>query len=121
MNDNAFAFDWHLDPIVTVVLLSMFGGLVNWMRQKGPKKFGKAVIVLATAAFTGLMAYYVTNALGVSPEYQCVIAGIAGYEGGSLLDEGADMLKKHFTAMKDKNLPGKKNDTGKDDTSTDSL
>ena len=73
--------------IITVLGMSTFGGLVSWLREKGPRKFSKLVIVLCTAAFAGLLAYYTTHAVGLNDKYQCAVSCIAGYGGGTLLDE----------------------------------
>ena len=73
--------------LLTVLGISTFGGLVSWLREKAPRKFSKLMIVLCTAAFAGLLAYYITHAIGLNEQYQCAMSGIAGYGGGTLLDE----------------------------------
>lgn len=50
--------------LLVAVGIATFGGLVNWLRQKGPRKLSRLVVVLCTAAFAGLVAYYATSALG---------------------------------------------------------
>ena len=81
------------ETLVTVVLMAMFGGLVNWLRQKGPRKFSRLIVIVCTAAFAGLIAYYVTSAMGFNSQYQCAFSGVAGYGGGTLLDEAVKRLK----------------------------
>ena len=80
--------------ILTVIGMSTFGGLVSWLREKGPRKFSKLMIVLCTAAFAGLLAYYITHAVGLNEQYQCAMSGIAGYGGGTLLDEVIEKVKE---------------------------
>lgn len=80
--------------LLTVLGMSAFGGLVSWLREKGPKKFSKLVIILCTAAFAGLLAYYITHAIGLNDKYQCAVSGIAGYGGGTLLDEVIEKAKE---------------------------
>ena len=80
--------------ILTVIGMSTFGGLVSWLREKGPRKFSKLVIILCTAAFAGLLAYYNTSAIGLNDQYQCAVSGIAGYGGGTLLDEVIEKAKE---------------------------
>ena len=80
--------------ILTVIGMSTFGGLVSWLREKGPRKFSKLVIILCTAAFAGLLAYYITHAIGLNEQYQCAMSGIAGYGGGTLLDEVIEKVKE---------------------------
>ena len=80
--------------IITVLGISTFGGLVSWLREKGPRKFSKLMIVLCTAAFAGLLAYYITHAIGLNEQYQCAMSGIAGYGGGTLLDEVIEKVKE---------------------------
>lgn len=86
----------------TVVGMAIFGGIVSWLRQKGPRKFSRLVVVLCTAGFAGLVAYYLTNAVGLNDQYQCAISGIAGYGGGTLLDECVDNLRE-FLHSKNRN------------------
>ena len=81
-------------PLLTVLGMSTFGGLVSWLRQKGPRKFSKLIVILCTAAFAGLLAYYITSAIGLNDQYQCAVSGIAGYGGGTLLDEVIEKAKE---------------------------
>ena len=78
----------------TVVGMAVFGGLVSWLRQKGPHKFSRLIVVLCTAGFAGLVAYYLTDSAGFNEQFQCAISGIAGYGGGTLLDECVDKVKE---------------------------
>lgn len=71
------------ETFITVVFMATFGGFINWLRQKGPKNFGRLFIITATAAFAGLLAFYITSAM----------SGIAGYGGGSLLDDAVKKIK----------------------------
>lgn len=81
------------ETLIAVVSMATFGGLVNWLRQKGPRNFSRLIVVLCTAAFAGLVAYYATSALGFNSQYQCAFSGMAGYGGGTLLDEGVKRMK----------------------------
>ncbi len=81
------------ETLLAVVSMAMFGGLVNWLRQKGPRKFSRLIVIVCTAAFAGLIAYYVTSAMGFNSQYQCAFSGVAGYGGGTLLDEAVKRLK----------------------------
>ncbi len=79
--------------LLTAMGIATFGGLVSWLRQEGQRSFSRLIVVLCTAAFAGLLAYYLTNAMEVSEQYQCAISGIAGYGGGTLLDEAVNKIK----------------------------
>ncbi len=81
------------ETLLAVVSMAMFGGLVNWLRQKGPRKFSRLIVIVCTAAFAGLIAYYVTSAMGFNSQYQCAFSGVAGYGGGTLLDEAVKRMK----------------------------
>ena len=81
------------ETLFVAVGIAMFGGVVNWLRQKGPRKLSRLIVVVSTAAFAGLIAYYATSAMGFSSQYQCAFSGIAGYGGGTLLDEAVNRLK----------------------------
>ena len=82
------------ETLLTVVLMATFGGLVSWLRQKGPHKWSRLIVVLCTAGFAGLLAYYITSAIGLNAQYQCAMSGIAGYGGGTLLDEVVCRVKE---------------------------
>lgn len=81
------------ETLLAAVGIATFGGLVNWLRQKGPRNFSRLVVILCTAAFAGLVAYYATSALGLNSQYQCAVSGVAGYGGGTLLDEAVNRIK----------------------------
>ena len=87
INETIHEMEDETITLLTVLGMSTFGGLVSWLREKAPRKFSKLMIVLCTAAFAGLLAYYITHAIGLNEQYQCAMSGIAGYGGGTLLDE----------------------------------
>ena len=82
------------DVLLSVICMATLGGLVSWLRQKGPRKWSRLIVILCTAGFAGLLAYYITSALGLNAQYQCAMSGIAGYGGGTLLDDCVKKLKQ---------------------------
>ena len=91
--------------IFAVLSIATFGGLVNFLRttKKENFKLSRLVIILSTAAFSGLMVFYITAGLGLSSEYQCAISGMAGYSGGAFLDEVVNNVRElFFTRLKPK-------------------
>ncbi len=80
--------------VFTVVFMAVFGGLVSWLKEKKPRSWSRLVVVLCTAGFAGLLAYYLTSAIGLNAQYQCAMSGIAGYGGGTLLDDCVKKLKQ---------------------------
>lgn len=101
VTETIYELEEETMTVITVLGMSIFGGLVSWLREKGPRKFSKLMIVLCTAAFAGLLAYYITHAVGLNEQYQCAMSGIAGYGGGTLLDEAIEKVKE-FIRNKDK-------------------
>ena len=81
------------ETLLVAVSIATFGGLVNWLKQKGSRNLSRLIVVLCTAGFAGLIAYYATSAMGFSSQYQCAFSGVAGYGGGTLLDEAVNRLK----------------------------
>ena len=79
---------------VTVISMATFGGLVSWLRQKSPRKWSRLLVILCTAGFAGLLAYYFTSAIGLNAQYQCAMSGIAGYGGGTILDDCVKRVKQ---------------------------
>lgn len=92
--DGVQMIEEETETLIVAVGIATFGGLVNWLRQAGPRKFSRLVVVLCTAAFAGLIAYYATSAMGFSSQYQCAFSGVAGYGGGTLLDEAVNRIKE---------------------------
>ncbi len=103
LTDGIHYIEQETETLLTVVLLATFGGLVSWLRQKGPRKLSRLIVVLCTAGFAGLLAYYITSAIGLNAQYQCAMSGIAGYGGGTLLDEAVNRVKRLIHDGKDKN------------------
>ena len=93
LTDSIQAIDDGTETLILAVGIATFGGLVNWLRHKEHRNLSHLIIVLCTAAFAGLIAYYATSAMGFSSQYQCAFSGIAGYGGGTLLDEAVNRLK----------------------------
>lgn len=94
VEDSIIQIEQETETLFVAVGIAMFGGIVNWLRQKGPRKLSRLVVVVCTAAFAGLVAYYVTSAMSFSSQYQCAFSGIAGYGGGTLLDEAVNRIKE---------------------------
>ena len=92
--DGVQMIEEETETLLVAVGIATFGGLVNWLRQKGPRNLSRLVVVLCTAAFAGLIAYYATSALGFNSQYQCAFSGVAGYGGGTLLDEAVNRIKE---------------------------
>ena len=93
LTDSIQAIEDGTETLILAVGIATFGGLVNWLRQKGARNLSHLIVILCTAAFAGLIAYYATSAMGFSSQYQCAFSGIAGYGGGTLLDEAVNRLK----------------------------
>ena len=93
VEDSILHIEQDTETLFVAVGIAMFGGLVNWLRQKGPRKLSRLIVVVSTAAFAGLVAYYLTSAMGFSSQYQCAFSGVAGYGGGTLLDEAVKRIK----------------------------
>ena len=93
VEDSILHMEQDTETLFVAVGIAMFGGLVNWLRQKGPRKLSRLIVVVSTAAFAGLVAYYLTSAMGFSSQYQCAFSGVAGYGGGTLLDEAVKRIK----------------------------
>ena len=84
----------RLDEILTALGIAILGGLTNYARSdENHKKISRLIVVIFTAAFSGLLVEMITTALGFGIEYQCVISGVAGYSGGTFLDG----IVKRFT------------------------
>ena len=92
--DGVQMIEEETETLLVAVGIATFGGLVNWLRHKELRNLSHLIIVLCTAAFAGLIAYYATSAMGFSSQYQCAFSGVAGYGGGTLLDEAVNRIKE---------------------------
>lgn len=82
----------EIDAIFTVVGMAIIGGLANFFRDDNRPKWGRIIAALVTSAFSGLLSYEVTIAMGFDIHVQCIVAGVAGYGGGKMLDEFMEKL-----------------------------
>lgn len=89
MNEQAKTF-------FSILAVATFGGFVNFIRSEEKFSISKLSAILCIAAFAGLLAFYLTSALGLSSEFQCAISGIAGYSGGSFLDDVTGKIRTIF-------------------------
>ena len=104
MNDNVLKSDSELSGIVMVVAMSIFGGITNFFKQGGPPEWVKILAALVTSAFAGLLSYEITIAMGFDIHVQCIVAGIAGYGGGTMLDETYQKIHDFIMKKADDNL-----------------
>ena len=83
-DSSIYDFLRSISPYCVVFLLSLWGGLVDYMNQlrKG-KKFNKVLLVinLVTALFAGYMVYYICEAADIAAGWHGPLSGIAGYMG----------------------------------------
>lgn len=73
-----------------VVLLSMWGGTVNFIRKKKlgiVRAFNIVEFIgeLVTSAFTGIIVFFLCEASDISPLMTAALVGIAGHMGSRLL------------------------------------
>ena len=101
----------HMTLLYHAVAVGMLGGVISWLRRRGPRKLGPLLVSVATSGFVGLLSHYVTNWLELNIHLQFFLSGIAGYSGGVLLDDAAARLRHLLNSGVDvleKGLEGKK-------------
>ena len=111
MKDNVLRVESELETILMVVCMSIFGGVANFFKNDGPPKLAKVIAALVTSAFSGLLSYQITIAMGFDIHVQCIVAGIAGYGGGTMLDETYQKIHDFIMKKADDNLNSKDNET----------
>ena len=74
-------------PMVDGAVLGGMGGLVNHLRKKTARDWGQLCVSVLTAAFSGMLAQLVGGWLNADIRLQFAISGMAGYSGGTLLDD----------------------------------
>lgn len=92
------------NEIISALVIAVLGGLTNYARsnEREKLKISRLIVVVFTAAFSGLLVEMITSSLGFSIEYQCVISGVAGYSGGTFLDNVVKRLTDVFFSRLDK-------------------
>lgn len=108
MKDNVLKADGELETMLMVVCMSVFGGVTNFFKNDGPPKLAKVIAALVTSAFAGLLSYQITIAMGFDIHVQCIVAGIAGYGGGTMLDETYQKIHDFIMKKADDNLNSEK-------------
>ena len=92
--------DWYDTVLIHAVVVSVMGGFVSWLRRKSPRKWGQLFVSAVTAGFIGLLTHYIASWLELNIHLQFVLSGIAGYGGGSLLDDAVESLRHFITTTK---------------------
>ena len=110
MEDNILKTENELSTILMVVAMSVFGGVANFFKQGDEPNWGKIIAALVTSAFSGLLSYQITIAMGFDIHVQCIVAGIAGYGGGTMLDETYQKIHDFIMKKADDNLNGSDKD-----------
>lgn len=95
-----------IQGLIMVVGMSLIGGLANFFRDDGPPKWPRIFAALLTAAFSGLLSYEITIAMGFDIHVQCIISGIAGYGGGTMLDETYQKIHDFIMKKADEKVNG---------------
>ena len=81
-------------PMVDGAVLGGMGGLVNHLRKKTARDWGQLCVSILTAAFAGMLAQLVAGWLNADVRLQFAISGMAGYSGGTLLDDVVTRFRK---------------------------
>ncbi len=115
MKENILKAEEELTSIIMVVCMSVFGGVANFFKSDGPPKLAKIVAALVTSAFAGLLSYEITIAMGFDIHVQCIVAGIAGYGGGTMLDETYQKIHDFIMKKADDNLNSEMKNDRKND------
>ena len=100
--------DNQLLPMIDGAVIGGLGGVVNYLRGKSARDWGKLLVAFFTSAFAGMLAQLVAGWLNADVRLQFALAGIAGYLGVKLLDDvagrvcrlvngGLDALEKSVT------------------------
>ncbi|MBQ7168434.1 MAG: hypothetical protein IJR63_00855 [Synergistaceae bacterium] len=87
MNSTISKSEAEFESFFMAIGIAVLGGIANFFKNGDKPNWPKIFAAIVTSAFSGLLSYEITTALGFDIHTQCVIAGIAGYGGGTLLDE----------------------------------
>jgi uncharacterized protein involved in cysteine biosynthesis len=87
--------DSELYTIAILIGLSVFGGVVKYIRALDRKKFRPAsfAISIAIAAFIGIVIHFVAGWMELDGNLTYAVACVAGYIGAPLLDSAAEVVE----------------------------
>ncbi|WOB06489.1 phage holin family protein [Piscinibacter gummiphilus] len=119
MPQVAMAADAVKDPLAIplrqyglMLGLAIFGGIVSWYSKvrKGElhiANLSSLVGEMATSAFSGLLAFYLCEYLGLVPVLTAAVVGVAGHMGTRAITAIEKLLQKRFpeVAVKDPSQP----------------
>ena len=95
-----------MQTMAVAVGMAVTGGLANFLKGDGPRNWGKMLAAVLTSAFAGLLSYEITLAMGFDVHVQCIVAGIAGYGGGTMLDETYQKIHDFIMKKADDHITG---------------
>lgn len=77
---------YSLITYVWVSMLSIWGGIVNWLRkrregQTRPFNVNELIGEIITSAFAGMLTFWLCEAAGISPLITAALVGISGHMG----------------------------------------
>ena len=81
------------ETLLVAVSIATFGGLVNWLRQKGPRNLSRLIVVLCTAGFAGLIAYYAHKCNGLQLAVSVRVLRCCGLRGRDALRRGREQAE----------------------------
>ena len=86
---------WLMGVIQTFV--AMFGALTRVLNTSGGKlkEVGGVVVELVTAAFTGMLIFFISKTTDMNSSLAYALAGISGWIGPRVLDTLTGLIAKH--------------------------
>ena len=81
--------------ILMVVLISAFGGFVQWIRKPDAYRNRlECIKTISTGVFTGILVFIALKSVDMDITFRYVLAGLSSYIGGSLLDLSAQVAER---------------------------
>lgn len=85
----------QLIMLAIVAFISAFGGFVQWIRKEDAIRTSTELVkTISTGIFTGVLSFVALTTVEMDTMLRYVLAGLASYIGGSLLDMSAQVATK---------------------------
>lgn len=94
--DGKDPFGYNAEQYVWVLLIACAAGLVKHLNTMNQLRFGRMIIDVVTAGFTGVMMFWFCEALGIKGTWAALMIATGGLMGNRAWTELENFLRSRF-------------------------